>query len=1511
MSSRTTTIDRLSIGGFKSFADEVRLDILPGLTGIIGPNGCGKSNVVEGLRWAMGETSARALRGGELDDLIFAGTGARSARNIAQVTLHLSNAAGLAPSPFQDADELEISRRAERGSGSEYRINGRVMRARDVQTLFADLASGARSSAIISQNRVGQLIAAKPEERRLLLEEAAGITGLHARRHDAELKLRQTETNLSRAEDLRLQLEERLESLEGQTVQARKYREISERIRATETELHALLHARANLAVQRSRDDLAKAREDLKKAEQAAEAAAIAEFEARKAAPQAREETDRLRSTLERLKVQSETLRQDLDRARQTESETRARLEQAEEDFARSETGLKSDRDASAAATEERKVLEAEAAALPASRSSCAAECERLETLEKEQARALEEATRLRDAEAIRRDAVMEALDALTIRLDAEVGALEALQAEITALDRDTPDNETLDTLRQNAASMLEQSEAASRREQDCTNALQDARLKAELDGRALAEGKSRLQALQATEADLDRRLQIIDTQIKQDRSTRQAAQALLLSDDAKTDLQTSRDTTAQALTEAHEREETARQEQDRLGTLWLEARAAAEEGTQRQKSLLQAAEQSRHTLDQARQRAGIAASAETTARAALVPEQTIQNARNAVMQAEDRLTAVQQALTQAETTLTKAGEEETQARQALSALETLILRTQGECEGLEQSLSAVAAQPDPLEDALHFPPDMARAVAAVLADGLDASLAPDSVPADRRWRPLDRLGTKNLPACRPLSTLVQAPEALSRCLDSAFLLEDEPTGPALQKILQPGQVLVGRSGALWRWDGFTRSADAPDAGAARLEQRRRLTEIRALLHAHQAEQPRLSQTCTTALQTREQAEAALGALRRERMALEPQLAEARTIASRIEQKAALARTQWEQASERLKDAGDALTNAQKTATQAEAELTAHPAPDDLQTRASTCAQDAENARNALRDASARLQATRSAADAAARALDQALLRHDTTLTRLRDLDEGLARLEQEHDRLSAQRKSLQQQDNRPDVIALSAAAKASQDVFELARSSADTAARTARESREEASRLTRELQALDQTAATALARRSALEPRQRELHALVSRLRDDHAKRTAELAERPDPSLLERAVLDATAPLQDTRHRLEEMRIERSRLSLEDVRLTGALAAVRARIEALDSRITSGEADLAQLRTRRDGLQENFQTVSAIPAELERKLAGHDQSLTDAQSAYDTARARDEAAGAAGLEAQEQRRNADLALAAGREAIARLTERAEQAVAARERLLADSEPPQSGAQGGAYPSDLSEQTETSTRRRLSRLMREREDLGAVNLRAEAEFEEARETAETIAREHAELTAAINRLRGGIGTINREGRERLLAVFTEVDRHFQSLFARMFGGGRAHLGMVGSDDPLEAGLEIFAQPPGKKLSTLSLLSGGEQALTALSLIFATFRCNPAPICVLDEVDAPLDDANVERFCSLLSDMTKEAGTRFLVVTHHQLTMAHMDRLYGVTMQERGVSRVLSVDLGRAAALVGG
>jgi chromosome segregation protein len=215
---------------------------------------------------------------------------------------------------------------------------------------------------------------------------------------------------------------------------------------------------------------------------------------------------------------------------------------------------------------------------------------------------------------------------------------------------------------------------------------------------------------------------------------------------------------------------------------------------------------------------------------------------------------------------------------------------------------------------------------------------------------------------------------------------------------------------------------------------------------------------------------------------------------------------------------------------------------------------------------------------------------------------------------------------------------------------------------------------------------------------------------------------------------------------------------------------------------------------------------------------------------------------------------------------------------------------------------------RLERLLRERDNMGPVNLRAEVEAAEVATQFDSLTTERDDLLHAIAKLRGGIGALNREGRERLLASFETVNNHFQDLFVRLFGGGHAHLELTESDDPLEAGLEIMASPPGKKLQVLSLLSGGEQALTALSLIFAVFLTNPSPICVLDEVDAPLDDSNVDRFCTLLGDIAGSTGTRFLVVTHHRMTMARMDRLFGVTMAERGVSQLVSVDLARAESL---
>ena len=215
---------------------------------------------------------------------------------------------------------------------------------------------------------------------------------------------------------------------------------------------------------------------------------------------------------------------------------------------------------------------------------------------------------------------------------------------------------------------------------------------------------------------------------------------------------------------------------------------------------------------------------------------------------------------------------------------------------------------------------------------------------------------------------------------------------------------------------------------------------------------------------------------------------------------------------------------------------------------------------------------------------------------------------------------------------------------------------------------------------------------------------------------------------------------------------------------------------------------------------------------------------------------------------------------------------------------------------------------KLGKLQRERDNMGPVNLRAEQEAAELDEKIRSMETEREDLIAAIARLRQGISGLNREARERLVAAFNEVDQHFRELFAKLFGGGRAHLRLTDADDPLEAGLEVFASPPGKRLQRMTLLSGGEQALTALSLLFAVFLTNPAPICVLDEVDAPLDDSNVDRFCKLLEEMIRHSNTRFLLVTHHRLTMARMDRLYGVTLAERGVSQLVSVDLQAAERL---
>jgi chromosome segregation protein len=1085
-----------------------------------------------------------------MDDVIFAGTAARPARNIAEVTLRLEDTEGAVPPPFHEQPELEVSRRIERGNGSAYRVNGREIRARDVQTLFADLASGARSSAMVSQGRVAAIVGARPEDRRSVLEEAAGITGLHARRHEAELKLRAAETNLGRAEDLLGQLETQLSALKRQARQASRYRNISGAVRQAESELLAIQRARVESARAAAKAALHDAGLAVAAATEAATGATTLATERAAELPALRETEAAARTALERHRLAQEQIAAEEARALAALAEAERRLAVLSDDLAHAERAC---RDAEAAAT----------------------------------------------------------------RLDVEAAAL-------AAQDEAYPP-------------ALAEAEAA------CAEAAD---------------------AVQAAEAEANR-------------ATDTAAEAAAAS---------------QAALQARQ---AAEQRARRIGDL------AAQTEREHTQLLPQAVDQA--VLAQAE-------AAQLAAEAALAAARAdLDHAEQARAAAQTKLAAARER--QAAAASTRAG----LAAEARALAEVLAVKDN--------------EQWPPMVDALGVPPGLEAALGAALGEELSSAADRD---AARHWRELPPIDPPPLPGgSTSLATLVDGPTALGRALSQIGLVEDDTAGDAAQASLAPGQMLVSRAGAVWRWDGYTIRAGTPTAAAIRLQQRNRLRELRAAL----------------------------------------------TGAER--------------------DAAEAET------ARAEAAQTEAAAVQDEQ-RARAARRAAEQAFEALRTDGARLRA-----------------QSDRVAARLAALGDQLARQQEERAEADAALVAAQQAAaSLPDLIALRATVEATRATLAAART-ADATARAAADA-----------------------------------------LRREHAARIA----RGEALIRERA--DWTQRAADATARAADLAQRR------------ALAAVE-----LDG-LRDAPAHIAERRT-------------AALDTLEAAEAAHRRAGDALQQATTSAAAADRAA-----------RAAEQALAAAREDAVRAEGAATQAdhdwgtVAERivERLGADPALPDP-------PADLSPESEDKARRRLERLLREREEMGPVNLRADVEAEALEAQMAAIVAERDELTTAIAKLRGSIGHLNREGRERLSAVFQEVDRAFQALFTRVFGGGRAHLALVGSDDPLIAGLEIYAQPPGKKLATLSLLSGGEQALTALSLIFAVFRCNPAPVCVLDEVDAPLDDANVERFCTLLEDLVRESATRFLVVTHHPLTMARMDRLYGVTMQERGVSRLLSVDLQTAAGIV--
>ncbi|MBP1859608.1 chromosome segregation SMC family protein [Rhizobium herbae] len=1146
---------KLRLLGFKSFVEPSEFVIERGLTGVVGPNGCGKSNLVEALRWVMGENSYKNMRASGMDDVIFSGSGNRPARNTAEVGLYLDNSDRTAPAAFNDSDEIQVTRRIERENGSVYRINGKEARAKDVQLLFADASTGARSPSMVGQGRIGELIAAKPQARRQLLEEAAGISGLHSRRHEAELRLKGAETNLERLEDVTSQLESQIESLKRQSRQANRFKMLSADIRRHEAMLLHIRWVQAKEAEGEADSQLNQATSLVAEKAQAQMEAAKAQGIASLKLPELREGEARAAAALQRLQIAKSQLEEDAGRILRRRDELQRRLSQLAEDIVREER------------------LVADNAGILA----------RLDEEESELAELLAEA-------GDRAEEAREKLADVSDRLAASERQLGLLTAE-------------------------------------------------------RAEAQASRNQLEKTIRDL---------------TERQARLARQLSDQNR-DL-------------------------DELD---------------RQIATLPDPQEKREEVE--------------------AVEVALENAENAVADIEEALNAARLA--------------EVAARPSVEAARARLNGIETEARTIRRMLDASAVQgaAPPVVDDMKVDRGFETALGAALGEDLESPLDPG---APAHWRaPGDASGDPQLPdGAVPLTKHVRAPKALDRGLLQIGIVENDATAERLLPLLKTGQRLVTREGAVWRWDGHVTGADAPSAAALRLEQKNRLAEL----------------------------EGELTEARDELTAREAELA---TAAARIraeDERLRLSRESQRMVVRKLAEARDALAAAER----ASGDLVRRRAvlaetSSQLSLQVEEIGEQMEGAREALEDAPDLGQLEQKLnSQMTAVATDRALV------AEARAINDGLARENEARERR---------------IRSIAA-----------------------------------ERQTWNARAASA------------QEHIETLRERESEAREEAEeLLEAPDEFDEKRRALMS-----------ELSKAEEARRQAADI-----LAVAETRQRDADRIAVTALSELAETREKRGRAEERLVSAREKRVEVEARIRE--------------------------------------ALNCAPHEVMRLTD-----------LAVDGDLP-----------DIRQ-----IERELERLKIERERLGAVNLRAEEEQKELSDKLDAMLKEREDVIDAIRKLRTAIQSLNREGRERLLAAFDVVNAQFQRLFTHLFGGGTAELQLIESEDPLDAGLEILARPPGKKPQTMTLLSGGEQALTAMALIFAVFLTNPAPICVLDEVDAPLDDHNVERYCNLMDEMAASTETRFVIITHNPITMARMNRLFGVTMAEQGVSQLVSVDLQTAEQL---
>ena len=1148
--------EKLRLSGFKSFVEKTELEIGPGLTGIVGPNGCGKSNLVEALRWVMGENSAKRMRSGGngMEDVIFNGTSTRPKRNFAEVSLLLNNATRSAPAAYNGADEVEVTRKIERDQGSLYKINGKTCRARDVQMLFADTVTGANSPALVSQGRVTAMINAKPQERRLVLEESAGVSGLYVRRHEAELRLRAADQNLQRVQDLVGSMEGRYNALKKQSRQAQKYKNLSATIRELETTI-AYLEWR----LQENRVDAA-----------------------RKTFGEAESQVATHMATVVQLTKTQNTQSENLPALRKAEAEAAAALQAHKMELQRLDD---KERDLQNQLDEAKAQLEQTVTDLAHERQSLGESSDIISRLEEEE-RILSESRRNEESDLTQKKAIKAELEDKVLKLEADYEVFMQKTAETRA---------------------------------------------------------SRQRIEQQINADQSR---ILVAEERKEKLSEDLAGAK-----AKFDSNSEVDELKSAITSLESRTETLRADFEKA-----EADIAA----------------AREDLEVAR-----------TAR---------QDAERKKNEIESEIKALERILNADTQSLFKPVLED--------------IKTD---KGFEKAISRA------LGDTLMASKD--KDAPSVFLDFAEHEISAPALPS----------GT------RQLEPYVQAPAYLKRALSFIAVVDTAEDGDAIASQLKPGQSIVSLDGAYWRWDGLHIKASASDRHAIQLQQKNRLEELTHEKPDAEWQYLEATDKANASQEKQKEIQVKLDSIRSELRGKEQDLSSRQSSLNRLTEQRSSLFAEIAKLEEALKRTDEDLVTYQESIKVAMRELSSY----DEATMASHAA-EVEKLRTTLGE-------TRDSYNHAVRNLDQ---------------------LTQEQGRRMAR------------------------------------------------------------------------------MHAIADE-RNHHTNRSI-----------------------------------RSRERLKD--LEAREAGLREKVEEIQNRPKSIDEGREALMTKVSELEKG------------RGEAGDNLAIVESELAI-TTRALKEAEAILG-EAREARAHAQAMVSSGQEQLDHIVAAIVEQFELSPPQLKEHATASIFAESGDLPAlePLKAQKEKA--------VRERDQIGPVNLQAEDEAETLEAELGTIFKERDDLTQAIEELREGINTLNKEARERLTAAFDIVNGHFKELFTKLFNGGQAHLQLIESDDPLQSGLEIFAQPPGKTLQSLSLLSGGEQTLASIALIFAMFLTTPSPICVLDEIDAPLDDANVDRVCNMLDDLAARGQTRFLIITHHRLTMARMDRLYGVTMSERGVSQLVSVDL---------